>query len=517
MQIIKERLFVTVAILFGACASTGSVNEGVSTPVSDFQAQESEVIDVFQVLTAGAGDAASVRQALQSDSPDIRMAGLFALGQLGSTVYLLFDDVLALADDPDAKMRYAVTSLLPAFATTQTLHRIIVTVERLTSDRVAAVRIAALNAARRLGKDALPLMKAIRRAATDPTVEVKAAAVAVSCVIASNAHRPDLALPIAMATIDDRKQPVRVAAVRGIGQLRQGGMIAFDKLLMAADDPSAEVRAAAMAALPKVDPPRAWSRCLVGIDDPDLRVVGVAGACLKGVRGATVGELISRFQEGNVGVERAMAVLLAGAHPSAAAALARAAKGSDMESRARLAYSLWHLSRRSGHMAGTSRWEEQGDWGHPNALATLSELVVFTSNPRNLRTAQAACQDRWGGELMPVENEDELSCFGHHLGLTEVGIRTVVTDILPNKRKGHRNLEPGSDLKVEYQAIFALHASDELSLQVTVLQQLEDAGCHYIPDRLPEVAACKGRGGKVEVHLVPGRGVIIVKPLYQSL
>ncbi|MCP4680145.1 MAG: hypothetical protein GY854_32555 [Deltaproteobacteria bacterium] len=466
------------------------------------------------MLVAGPGDAELVRQALESDTDDLRMAGLFAVSRIDPDEISLFEPVATLATHSNVAVRVAVASALPALCIEANLDGVLAVLEDLIQDEVVEVRIAALDAAEKMEGNAVPVFGSLRRAATDPHLAVKITAIRVSCAISDAARRPELALPIAMAAIDDLERPVRIAAAMGLGRLRQGALFAFDRLLTAADDPAPEVRAAAMGAMQKVDATRAWPRCLQGIDDPDGRVVAVAGACLRGARGETVDELIARFKRGGKAMERAMAIILAGADPIASVSLSRAARSGDPESRGLLAYSLWHLSRRSGPGMKISRWEEKGIWNRHGVRDILEEVTVFTAEPANLESAHWACAARWGGQLVSVDEGDSLACLEHGLGFAEVGIRTVVTDTQAAEAFVPKTGEPGSDLTVEYQAIFSLAASNELGLQVAMLQMLEDAGCEYLPDRLPENAACSGPGGEVQVRLIPGTGIAVIKPLH---
>ncbi len=501
----------TVMFVSVACATSSSP---IPREPPQRQPPISEPLDAFQVLVAGPRDGELVRQALESDADDLKMAGLFAVPRIDPDEVSLFDPVAALATHSNVAMRVAVASVLPALRTEARMDELLAVVGKLIQDEVVEVRIAALDAAERMEGDAVPVFGFLRRAATDPHLAVRITAIRVSCAVSNAARRPELALPIAMAAIDDRQRPVRIAAAVGLGRLRQGALVAFDKLLTAADDPVAEVRAAAMGAMRKVDAARAWPRCLRGIDDPDGRVVAVAGACLRGARGEAVDELIARFQRGGRAVERAMAILLAGADPLASVSLSRAARSGDPESRGLLAYSLWHLSRRSGPGMKVSRWEEQGIWNRHNVREILEEVAVFTAEPANLESAHWACAARWGGQLVVVDEGNSLACLEHRLGSAEVGIRTVVTDARVTEAIVSETGEPGSDLAVEYQAIFSLAASNELGMQVAMLQMLEDAGCEYLPDRLPENAACSGPGGEVQVRLIPGTGIAVIKPLH---
>ncbi|MCP4605453.1 MAG: hypothetical protein GY847_33860 [Proteobacteria bacterium] len=502
-------LFFAVAFLF-ACATVSPSSKVDSRPPPE---STPDPIDVFDVLIAGPGEGELVRKALESDEANLRVAGLLAAGRIDPEEVSLLEQVSALADDPNIGVRRMVASVLPTLRTDKNLKRVVSILEQLTRDDIVEVRVASLEAAEQMGSDAFLLLAVILEAAIDPSSIIQAAALRVSCVVANSAQRSDLALPIVLEAMENREIPVRIAATNGLGRLGQGASTAFDRLLAAADDPSPEVRAAAMTAMPRVDPPRAWPRCFSGIDDPDSRVVAVAGACLKGVHGDVVGELITRFKRGGRPMERAMAILLAGADPIAAVALSRAARSGDAESRGLLSYSLWHLSRRSGNGRMVSRWEEAGDWDQVQIRDVLDEVAVFTTRQTDLESAQRACSERWGGRLVEVDSGDEMACFDHSLGFADVGIRMAVTEIPEYDASEHKNSGPGSDLEVEYQALFALQATNELGLQVAVLQLLEDAGCRYLPDRLPEDAACSGPGGEVKVRLIPGSGVVVIKPL----
>jgi HEAT repeat protein len=502
---------ILTVLMSAACAATSPTAKKIEPIVSE--QKNASPIDAFQVLTAGPEDGNLVKRALESDTDDLRMAGLFVAPRIDQEKFPLADPVAALADHPDFKIRALVASVLPTLRTEENSPIILKVLETLIVDEAAAVRIASLNAVEDMEGDGISLIKAIKRAAADPDGSVKAAAVKVSCKVAVSAGRPDLALPIAMAAVGDRQQPVRLAALRGLGSLKHGALPAFEKIEEAADDPSPEIRAAAMRAMPSVDQSRAWPRCLLGIDDPDSHVIAVAGACLQGVHGKTVDDLLARFRHGNRAIERAMAILLAGADPSAAPALGMAARVGDAESRVMLSYSLWHLSRRSGQGKLVSRWVEKGEWDKAQLKLVLDEVAFFTSVPANLETVGSACAERWGGRLVLVHGGDQLACFDHRLGPTEVGVRAVVTTVAPKKVPKRGPRVPGDNLEVEYQALFSLAASNELGLQVVLLQLLEDAGCRYLPERLPETAACAGPGGRVEVRLAPGSGVIVVKTL----
>ncbi len=502
---------VWTAILWAACASApppASVNQIASPELTTEPGLAP--IEAFQVLVAGPEDGELVRRALESDQDDLRMAGLFAVTRIDQNEYSLLEPVAALAGDPSAGVRSTVASILPALNTDANRSRIVAVLETLLQDHIDGVRLASLDAAGHLGGDAVLLLDVIRGAADDNNPIVKMMAVRVTCVVADEAERPELALPVAMSAIADDDTVVRIAAVKGLGRLRQGAVHAFELLLVAADDPTPEVRAAAMGALSKVDAPRAWARCLRGIDDPDRRVVAGAGACLRGVRGEAVEELLARFRHGDRSIERAMALLLAGADPTAAPVLSLAARSGDAESRSLLAYSLWHMSRRSGSAGYVSRWEEKGDWNRRAIRSVLAEVAGFSAKPAGLLSVQHVCAERWGGQLVPVKDGEELACYDHRVDFADVAIRTVVSETAG----GQPSMEPGGDLVVEYQALFVLKATNELGLQVAVLQLLEDAGCQYLPGRLPEDAACTGPGGEVRVRLMPGSGIMVVKPLF---
>lgn len=470
-------------------------------------------LEAFEVLVAGPENVDIVLEALKSDSTELKLSGLFAAGRVNGNKNKLLEFILPLLDDDDAQVRAVGTSVLPFMIHDDNQNVIFRAIDGMTRDRVMSVRLSAMETIEHLEADGLALLPALKRAATDPDPVVKMVAVTIACSVAKMADQPERALPIALVLLSDRNQKVRVAAANGLSKLGIGMGVVFEKLSFAADDPSADVRAASLLAMRSIDAPRAWGKCIAGIDDSDARVVAVAGACLKGVRGEVVTQLIDRFRDSNESIGRAMAILLAGAHPSAAEELNREVHVRRGPSRALMEYSLWHLSRRAGLSKMVSRWNNDGDWNHEQLKGVIREIVGFSSMNASLESVKEACSSRWGGSLVLLEGGEELQCSNHHLLFTHVAVQMVIQDFPSRKTSRYVAYDEENDLSVQYQARFQLQGSDELGLQVAVLQLLEDSGCRYIPDRLPESAACVGPGGNVEVRLIPGAGIELIKPL----
>ncbi|MCC6783323.1 MAG: peptidylprolyl isomerase [Planctomycetes bacterium] len=249
----------------------------------------------FALAEAGVVDAAAAaRRALQpgcwaEDHPELRWTRVFAVRALVAAEFAEPTELLALAADPDPMVQLAALSGLArrppapgAPAAIATLHALV------TGAGSAHVRARALELLAKLaeGED---LATALAAATADASPTVRRTA------LRARAHTaPELALPAIDAALGATDPFDRVAAVRAAAALPSG--LAGPRLARAAEDPLAQVRASAIAAL-------AGHAGLEGLDallaraaaDDDAGVAEELGATLLALAGTGASEARAGF------------------------------------------------------------------------------------------------------------------------------------------------------------------------------------------------------------------------------
>lgn len=476
-----------------------------------------EPLEVFELLTKQDLTVSEVEAALASAEPDLRLAGLMVVARLGPGARQLDTRIRALSKDNVSEIRVAVAQIAPALDGRDGNSASLSVLRDLLMDRNEAVRIAALESMRRMGADAAPLLDGLATLAAGDDPLMRAIAIDVACFIGAKAGREGEVMPLAVAGVGDRSVAVRMASMRGLGFLGEYARPQYHLALRGTRDVDSGVKVAALRAISKIDASRAWDRCIQTIDDDNEEVVAVSAACLKGAHGDVVDQLLMRYRMGDKQMSRAMAMLLAAADSSAAPAVASAAKEKQSGKQELLIYSLWHLSRR-GSERNISRWDMEHDESFPQSIGALEKVADFLSRKVDLDDAKRACVEQWNGFMLPVEDDGGYVCFDHELLHIQVAVRLEAKH-RSNPRAGDEMLAAmmGDDIEVSFQFMALLESDDGFGLQVAMLQLLEDRGCKYERDRIAEHAACEGDTGRVEVHLVPSVGVIVIKEIDEGL
>ncbi len=516
---IKPLWVAVVCAAMSACAHappTGGQADAASRPAPEKKEAKplQEPPDVFELLTKTELTVGEVEAALRSDQPDIRLAGLMVVARLGTRARQLDGQIRAMSEDRVTEVRIAVAQLAPALDEKGGNAASVDVLRKLLKDREEAVRIAALESARRMGAEAAPLLDDLETLATGDDPLMRAIAIDVSCFIGSEAGLENEVLPLAVAGAGHRSVAVRMASMRGLGFLEEHARPYYDLALRGTRDVDPGVKVVALRAISKIDATRAWDRCIQTLDDENEEVVAVSGACLKGAEGDVVDQLLMRYRMGDKQMSRAMAMLLAAADSSAAPAVALAAREKPGARQALLTYSLWHLSRRGEAKRNVSRWDMENDESFPQSIRSLEKIAGFLTRKTDVDDAKRACVEQWGGLMLPVEDDEGYVCFNHELRHIQVAVK------LEAKQK--RELDTGDemlaammgdDIEVSYQFMALLESNDGFGLQVAMLQLLEDRGCRYRGDRIAERAACEADTGNIEVRLVPTVGVVVMKEI----
>jgi HEAT repeat protein len=223
----------------------------------------------IKCLQALGGPAApALTHALSSPSVAVRLVAARGLGELGPAGASVTDSLAAGITDADPRVR--ATVLAGLVSVRMPAAKVVPKVQAAFKDPSPAVRLTAAQLVPYLGADARTLAPSLLAALNDPEPAVRGATVQALGSVGAAAE-PAVARLLEVLASSDASARTRIIAV--FGAIGPGAYAAVPELKKLAQDPSPEVRGAAVSALSKVD--QAGMRLpvlLAALGDRDLSV-----------------------------------------------------------------------------------------------------------------------------------------------------------------------------------------------------------------------------------------------------
>ncbi len=261
-------------------------------------------------------------------------------------------------------------------------------VEELTSNELAS-RVSAANGLRELGPQARDAAPALATMLSDTDERASRAAVEALVRIGS------AGVPFLVEALDDRRKPVRLQAINGLGQLGERANVAVAALVNVVEDDEEELQKRALQVLSHMegDPAITVPAARKALDDPKLRLTamrllgniasGAATAPLFGTGGSTaavaVPDLVPLVNHPDPDVQREAIRTLGQIGPRASDAapdLIRAFHRGDTGVRSAALHALARMKLKSAEAAGVivSALDDPEDRIRADAASALNQL-----------------------------------------------------------------------------------------------------------------------------------------------